>query len=197
MRHSVLIFLMLLSMPAFASDTPPADAKVWTLVGSVNALALGRDRDAILALGAAFQAEVDVTENIRLGFGLGMPTAVGIQRDSLSLSVPLSARIHPSGWRDSGFYLLAQMTPMYAQGTLCVIAEHCQDLPDDPASYQIYGLAVKGGLGAQINFKPAWIFFDLGYVAGPFKGIEASNGYQMSDGTYTGIEVALGVKIPL
>jgi len=143
----------------------------------------------------AFLVDFDVSDRLRLGFGVGIPSTI-----APSLSIPLSARFYPFGWRSSGVYLQAQMTPLLTYGSPCAWSEDC-DVPfpdiDEDRLYRAVGVAGKAGAGVQINWKPVWVYLDAAIMAGPFKGLETNDGYKMSDGIYAGAEMTLGVRFPL
>ncbi len=199
MRNAILIFLVLFSMPAFADENPPAE-KVWTIGGGSDLGVLFKNRfpgtsNMLASIGLAFLVDVDVSEKLRLGFGLGITSTVGP-----SVSVPLSARFFPFGANDSGIYLQAQMTPMLAYGSPCAWSHEC-DVPypevDEGRLYRAVGVAAKGGAGIQINWKPVWVYLDAAVIGGPFIGLETKDGDKLTDGIYAGAEMTLGLRFPL
>ncbi len=199
MRCVVLVVLMMFSIPAFAQDAPPAD-RVWTIGGGTDLGVMFKNRfpgtaNMLASIGLAFLVDFDVSDHLRLGFGVGIPSKAGP-----SLSIPLSARFHPFGWRSSGVYLQAQMTPMLTYGTPCAWSSEC-DVPlpdiDEGRLYRAVGVAAKAGVGVQINWEPVWVYLDAAIMGGPFKGLETDDGYKVSDGIYAGAEMTLGLRFPL
>lgn len=199
MRRAFVLVLMLFSVPAFADDAPSTD-RVWTIGGGSDVGIMFKNRypgavNMLASIGLAFLVDFDVSEQVRLGFGLGIPSTF-----APSVSVPLSARFHPFGWRGTGVYLQAQMTPMLTYGTPCAWSHDC-DVPfpdiDEGRLYRAVGVAGKVGAGIQINWKPVWAYVDAAIIGGPFKGLETADGYKMSDGIYAGAEMTVGVRFPL
>lgn len=199
MHHEFLLFILSLGLAPSAWATQPE--KTWTLGGNsdIGMMFKGRpdaDRTNMIgAVGLYVLADVDVSENWRLGFGLGAPTI-----EAATVAVPLSARYHPWGWQQSGWYWQAQLTPMIALGTPCAWDDSCE-LPfpniDQGRLYRAAGAAAKLGGGVQINWQPVWLFMDASINAGLFKGLKTDDGFALDDGLYLGGEMTIGLKFPL
>lgn len=199
MRNAVLIFLVFFATPVFADEISSGE-EIWTIGGGSDLGVMFKNRDAgtsnmLASIGLAFLVDVDVSERLRLGFGLGITSTIGP-----SISIPLSARFFPFGARRSGIYVQAQMTPMLAYGSPCAWSHEC-DVPfpdiDEGRLYRAVGVAGKAGAGIQINWRPVWVYLDAAIMGGPFIGLETKDGDKLTDGIYAGAEMTLGVRFPL
>ncbi len=199
----VVCFAMFMALDVYAQapeveETP--QEPVWTLgvlsdLGMVFKGREGNHTNAVINLGLALIADVDVSDKWRLGFGIGIPSGAAAP----SLNIPLSARLMPFGARNSGIYLQGQIVPTYGHGTPCVFDDRC-DIPfpnkDEGRHYSALGVIGKVGGGFQINFRPVWFFLDGAISTAYFKGLETDDGYAIDDGIYIGGEMALGLRFP-
>lgn len=199
MRHIFLTaFLVALgTTPAVAAEPE----HTWTLGGNsdIGMMFKGRPEtqkiNMIGAVGLYLLADVDVSDKWRLGVGIGAPTLA-----APTVAVPMSARFHPWGWNQSGWYWQAQLTPMIALGTPCAWDDDC-DVPfpnlEEGRLYRAAGAAGKLGGGVQINWQPVWLFMDASINAGLFKGLKTDDGFALDDGLYLGGEMTIGLRFPL
>lgn len=203
MRVLVGVLVMLIGI-SVAAETPPDEEvqeTVWTLGGywDLGLLARGENEQTAVVgnVGVGMVADLDVSERVRLGFGVGIPSLAA----AFNLHVPITLRFFPFGANESGIYGQLGIVPTYALGTPCWGRGPCETTPGPDADtgrlYHVLGVIAKAGFGGQINFSPVWIFLDASIGAGYFLGLETEDGYSMPDGLYIGGEMVLGFRIPL
>ncbi|MEZ4459357.1 MAG: hypothetical protein R3E66_06440 [bacterium] len=196
MKWMTVLMLMLVATSATAQESE----STWTVGGNTDIGLMFKNRSPGVAnmagsLGLSILSDVDTSENVRLGFGAGIPSTI-----APSLSLTANAKYYPFGWKSSGVYLQGQITPMYTYGTPCAWSETCDvPFPDRDAGrlYAVAGVVGKAGAGVQVNFAPVWVYLDTAMLGGLFKGIETDAGDQMSDGLYLGGEMTIGLRFPL
>lgn len=198
MKSFWTVLMVLMATPAVAQESD----RTWTLGGysDLGIMVKPGDPDVertdmVGSIGLGLLVDFDVSEHVRVGFGLGAPTI-----EAWTVSIPLSVRYHPWGWAQSGLYFQGQLTPQVTLGTPCAWRDGCE-VPypniDDGRLYRAIGAAAKGGLGFQINWTSVWFFMDTAINSGYFVGLETSDGHALSDGLYFGGEMTLGLRFPL